>query len=103
MRDQKYWRRLMESAPGEEVPEEEKGGSESTDEVMMLDELVFPYDLTLRLTNLFEDPVYKRDELGDAYGEFLLKLFRSVRYWRIPTPRWLSARLINLGVIQPKL
>jgi len=94
VRDTKYWRQLMEAGvEDDDVPDENEI------DVEPLHEVVFPYELTERLLKIYEDPTYNRQYSVDVYREILLKLLRSVKYWRLDTPRWLPNRLRSLGAL----
>ena len=99
MRDVKYWQRVMEADYGEEIdevpPEEEEGGPAAEP----LLEVVFPYNLTEHMLELYEDPGFNRNYSVDIYREILVKLLRSVKYWRLNVPRWLPTRLRSLGAL----
>ncbi len=78
----------------DEVPSEDK--VEQPAAVEYLSEVVYPFELTDNLLNLYRDPVYNREELGDAYREVLLKMLRSAKYWRMDIPEWLIRRVKSL-------
>lgn len=67
-----------------------------TNEPEEIIEVNYPFDLTCKLLQLYEDPVYNKAELGEFYVEILLKILRSARYWRIEIPKWLIQRVKSL-------
>lgn len=73
----------------ENTPEE----VEDAGETETLEEIVFPEDVTLRLLEYYHDPLYNREFLGSSYPELMIKLYRSVRRWRIECPKWLKIRV----------
>jgi len=98
MRDKKYWRVLMESEPGEEIPEPDDI-PETPEEAIIMDDLVFPYQLTETMLVDYEDPAHNRENLRDGYGEIMTKLLRSAKYWRIAVPKWLPNRMGKMGIL----
>jgi hypothetical protein len=101
MKDTRYWRRLMEGANEEVDPEmeEEHISKTESDEIQIVEEIVYPFRLTEKMLVDYEDPAYNRSHLGDVYQEVLVKLLRSAKFWRISIPRWLLDRLKSFGVI----
>lgn len=97
MRDMKYWRQIMEAAPEEE--DSEPVADESLEDVEPLQEVVYPFTLTEQMLRLYEDPAHNRSYGVDIYREILLKLLRSVSYWRLDVPRWLTTRLRALRAL----
>lgn len=97
MRDHKFWKRLMEAETEEELPADGEQGEEYSktvsDETQIIEELVYPFELTRKMMQSYEDPAYNVDQLGDAYPEVLRKLLRSVRFWRMKAPVWLLSRV----------
>ena len=96
MRDKKYWKMFMEAEGDVEAsPEESEETTDRVDqeETQIIEELVYPYELTTRMTQLYADPLYKRLELGELYSEAMWKLLRSLKYWRLRIPNWLVGRL----------
>lgn len=75
----------------ENTPEENK-----TSETEILEEIVFPEDMTFRLLDSYQDPLYNREFLGDSYSELMIKLYRSVRRWKIECPAWLKIRVNSI-------
>ena len=97
MRDRKYWQRAME-AEGEidrspDEVQEERVSKHESDDTQIIEELVYPYTLTLQLLDQYSDPLFKRDELGETYPQVMIKILRSCQYWRIAIPKWLGQRL----------
>ena len=78
----------LAEAEGLQIPveEPESGSDSSPDEVIMLEELVYPYDLTHSLLQR-----YHRTYFVAEFDMKLIfrKLYRSCRYWRIKAPAWL--------------
>lgn len=98
MRDVKFWKKLMEADIGdevEEIPQESVSKTES-DETQIIEELVYPYEMTARMMGQYEDPVFNRRQLADNYLSVLIKLERSIKYWRLTIPKWLISRIQNL-------
>lgn len=93
MRDTKYWKQLMEVGDTDVPPPEEH------DDVEPLMEVVFPCNLTEQMVKTYEDPAYARHYSVDIYREIMVKLLRSVKYWRLDIPRWLPSRLRSLGAL----
>lgn len=80
----------------EEAPSEESASKSEREETQILEELVYPFELTARMVKLYSDPVYNRENLGEAYPQVLLKLYRSLRFWREKPPVWLVNRVRDL-------
>lgn len=96
MRDAKYWKTVMEASAGEDIPDTPP----VEDEIEPLMEIVYPYNLTEQMVKIYEDPAYGRATIQiDIYREIMVKLLRSVKYWRQEIPRWLPQRLRTLGVL----
>jgi hypothetical protein len=98
MRDMKYWQKIMEADYGEDPPDEQEA-LEDADAAEPLLEVVYPYSLTEHMVQVYADPAYNRNYSVDIYREILVKLLRSVKYWRLDTPRWLPTRLRSLGAL----
>lgn len=89
----------MEADLGEEIDDssaEESVTQQDRDDTQILEELVYPFELTARMINLYSDPAYNRENLGEAYPQVLLKLYRSIRFWREKPPAWLVNRVRDL-------
>ena len=58
----------------------------------ILEELVYPFELTQRLVRDFaaNKDSFRRVDLKLV----LRKLYRSVKYWRLEMPKWLPGRMI---------
>ena len=96
MRDRKFWKTLMEADTEADLPDgdakEEEVSKTDSDETQIIEELVYPFELTRKMMQSYEDPVYNRDQLGNAYPEVIRKLLRSTMFWRMRAPVWLISR-----------
>ena len=103
MRDTKWWQRMMEVESGKGVEEDSEKSEfvskNASDETQIVEELVYPFQLTLIMMEQYEDSAFNRENLGDAYSEILIKILRSVKFWGFPVPPWLPNRLGKLGVL----
>ena len=74
----------------ENPPEDIINGS-----VEILEELVYPYEMTHQMLEQYENPAFVVDRLDGSRQMIMMKLYRSCRYWRTPAPKWLVREVIG--------
>ena len=86
------WNGENGAANTEDSSEQDMNGSEDplAPEDMLIEELVYPYEITEELCRSYEREVFNS---AIPLKPLLIKLYRSVKYWRLKMPPWLVRRL----------
>ena len=77
----------------EATPSTDPTTQETSDDVMLIEELIYPYELTLDLIKQYRR--FTTLNMDKNLSMMYRKLYRSARYWRLEAAeyKWLATRM----------